>query len=49
MNQSLAKAQASARPFIRSYLAARKRLTVLGILRSERSLLSDYAGRLRSP
>lgn len=43
MNRSLAKAQGSTRPFIRPYLAARKGLTVLGILRSKRSLQSDYA------
>lgn len=48
MTPSFAKAQASARPFIRSYLAARKGLSVLGILRSERSLQSDYAEWLAS-
>lgn len=41
--QSVARLQASARSPIRAYVASRKRLAALGILRSERSLQSDYA------
>jgi hypothetical protein len=48
MIRSLPKAHGSARTFIRSYLEARRSLAALGILRSERSLQSDYAEWLAS-